>query len=260
MAEIICVISQKGGTGKTTLVRTLSDALRQAGLRLLAVDLDPQANLSDYFDVPAGTAPDVGAVLLGEASPQDAIHNGVIPANLGLAAAEARLATQPGSDTRLRDALEPLRDRYDLILLDCPPALGLLTVNAMLAATQVLLCTAPQYFAMSGVEQALEFVELTRERANPALALLGIIVSIADLRTRHAREAVAALREFYGDQVFTTMIRASIAYSESAELGVSILEHRRALGTDYLNLAVELLTRLGQDTAARRIARQLEKH
>src|SRR3954447_10333770 len=134
MATTIAVLSQKGGTGKTTTVRTLTDIFRRIGLDVLAVDLDPQANLSDYFDIPPDADPTIADVLAGKAKATDAIHDGVLPANLGLAESELDLSGKMGREMTLRRALRDVKRRYDVILVDCPPALGLLTVNAVVAS------------------------------------------------------------------------------------------------------------------------------
>jgi chromosome partitioning protein len=253
MAATIAVLSQKGGTGKTTAVRTLTDIMRRVGLDTLAVDLDPQGNLSDYFDVPPDADPTVADVLTGRAQASDAIHSDVIPANLQLAEAELALSGKMGRELTLRRALRDLERAYDVILLDCPPSLGLLTVNALVAADHALITAEAQYFAMQGVEQALEVIELARESLNPDLAWLGVVLNLADMRTVHSREAHASLAEAFGDRVFETTIRQSIAYAESAERGVSILDHRPDLGADYLALSAELLDRLGLAEARGRL-------
>jgi chromosome partitioning protein len=256
MTQTIAVLSQKGGTGKTTTVRTLTDALRRARVRTLAVDLDPQGNLSDYFDVPPDAQPTIGDVLGGRASAQEAIHADVIPANLSLAEAELALGGKMGRELTLRRALAKLpADSYDVILVDCPPSLGLLTVNALVAADYALITAEAQYFALQGVEQALEVIELARDTLNPELELLGVLLNLADMRTVHSREALASLREQLGEKVLDTVVRSSIAYAESAERAVSILDHRPDLGADYRGVAAELLARLpGLDGASGRLA------
>ena len=245
MATTIAVLSQKGGTGKTTTVRTLTDVFRRIGLRVLVVDLDPQGNLSDYLDVPPDATPTIGDVLSGRAKAKDAVHDGIIPANLNLAEAELALGGKMGRELTLKKALRTVADDYDLVLIDCPPALGLLTVNALVAADYALLSAEAQYFAMQGVEQALEVIELAKDTLNPGLEWLGVVLNIADMRTKHSREAFASLREHFGDKLFDTTIRSSIAYAESSERAVSILDYRPDLGADYLDVADELLKRLG---------------
>jgi len=254
MAAIVSVLSQKGGTGKTTAVRTLADVFRRVDLRVLAVDLDPQGNLSDYLDVDPDASPTIGDVLAGRAEARAAIHNGIVPANLGLAEAELALGGKMGRELALKKALRELRDEYDVILVDCPPALGLLTVNALVASDHALISAEAQYFALQGVEQALEVIELARENLNPDLEWLGVVLNITDMRTRHSREAFDSLRQHFGEKLLDTTIRASIAYAESAERAVSILDYRPDLATDYLSIAEELLKRLGMDGPRRRVA------
>ncbi|MGB8874814.1 MAG: AAA family ATPase, partial [Solirubrobacteraceae bacterium] len=195
MAATISVLSQKGGTGKTTAVRTLTDVFRRVDLRVLAIDLDPQGNLSDYLDVDPEASPTIGDVLSGRAKARNAIHDGIIPANLGLAEAELALGGKMGRELALKKALRDVRDDYDVILIDCPPALGLLTVNALVASDHALISAEAQYFSLQGVEQALEVIELARENLNPDLEWLGVVLNIADMRTRHSREAFDSLRQ-----------------------------------------------------------------
>jgi chromosome partitioning protein len=251
----IAVLSQKGGTGKTTTVRTLTDALRRADVRTLAVDLDPQGNLSDYFDVPPDAEPTIADVLSERATAAETIHDDLIPANLSLAEAELMLGGKMGREMTLRRALAKAPKAYEVILIDCPPSLGLLTVNALVAADRALVTAEAQYFALQGVEQAMEVVELARDSLNPNLELLGVLLNLADMRTVHSREALSSLKERFGEQVFDTVIRSSIAYAESAERAKSILDHRPDLGADYLALTDEVLERLpGFDTARARLA------
>jgi chromosome partitioning protein len=254
--KTIAVLSQKGGTGKTTTVRTLADALRRAGVRTLTVDLDPQGNLSDYFDVAPDAEPTIADVLAGRATAAEAIHEDLIPANLSLAEAELMLGGKMGREMTLRRALAKAPDDYEVILIDCPPSLGLLTVNALVAADRALVTAEAQYFALQGVEQAMEVVELARDSLNPQLELLGVLLNLADMRTVHSREALVSLQERFGEQVFATVVRSSIAYAESAERAKSILDHRPDLGADYLALADEVLERLsGFEGARKQLAR-----
>ncbi len=140
-------------------------------------------------------------MLTGRAKAADAIHDDVLPANLGLAEAELTLGGKMGRELTLRKALREVKDGYDVVLIDCPPALGLLTVNALVAADFALLSAEAQYFAMQGVEQALEVIELARDNLNPELEWLGVVLNIADMRTRHSREAFDSLREHFGEKL-----------------------------------------------------------
>jgi chromosome partitioning protein len=263
MAIKLAVLSQKGGTGKTTAVRHLADTFRRAELRVAAVDLDPQGNLSDYFDVDPEAEPTIRDVLVGAAKAQAALHVApdgvtVLPSNLQLAEAEVALAGKMGRELTLRRALKPIDGDFDVIFLDCPPNLGLLTVNALVAADHALLSAEAQYFALQGVDQALEVIELARDGLNPDLEWLGVAFTIADMRTVHSREAQASLKEHIGDKLLDTVVRQSIAYAESAERAVSIIDHRPDLGADYVALADELLGRLGLSDARRRLAPLLD--
>ena len=257
MALKIAVLSQKGGTGKTTAVRHLTEAFRAGGLRVLAIDLDPQGNLSDYFDIDPEAEPTIGDVLSGRSTATEAIVDDVIPSNLSLAEAELTLAGKMGRELTLRTKLKDVDDDYDVVLVDCPPALGLLTVNALVAADYALLSSEAQYFALQGVEQALEVIELARDSLNPDLEWLGVLFNIADMRTVHSREAFESLQEHVGEKLLEHTVRQSIAYAESAERAISIFEHRPDLGADYLKVAEELLRRLGLDDARRKVSAQL---
>ncbi|MGN6372574.1 MAG: ParA family protein [Solirubrobacteraceae bacterium] len=254
MAQTIAVLSQKGGTGKTTTVRTLADILRRIDVPTLAIDLDPQGNLSDYFDLPPESEPTVADVLSGASPPREAIHQGVMPASLNLAETELALGGKIGRELTLRRAIAELQDDYRIILVDCPPSLGLLTVNALVAADHALITAEAQYFALQGVEQALEVIEIARDSLNDELSLLGVLLNLADMRTIHSREALASVKERFGEKLFDTVVRSSIAYAESAERAVSILDHRPDLGADYLALAGEVLGRLpGMSDASARL-------
>src|SRR4051794_22184157 len=249
MADTIAVLSLKGGTGKTTTVRTLTDVFRQVGLQVLTIDLDPQGNLSDYFDVPPDATPGIADVLSGDAKLKDATHDGIVPATLNLAEVERALSGKMGRELVLSKALKDARKAYDFILIDCPPTLGLLTVNGLVAADHALISSEAQYFALQGVQGALDVIEQAREYYNSDLEFLGVVMNIADMRTTHSRAAYTQLTEAYGEKVFKTVIRASIAYAESAEKALSILDYRPDLGSDYLALADEILSRLGREEA-----------
>jgi chromosome partitioning protein len=255
MAQTIAVLSQKGGTGKTTTVRTLTDVLRRVEVKTLAVDLDPQGNLSDYFDMPPDVEPTIADVLSGASGAKQAIHEDVIPASLNLAETELMLGGKIGREMTLRRALADVKDEYEVVLVDCPPSLGLLTVNALVAADYAFVTAEAQYFALQGVEQALEVIDLARDSLNDELELVGVLLNLADMRTVHSREAKASLQERFGEKVFETTVRSSIAYAESAERAISILDHRPDLGADYVALTGELLERLpGMKDARARLA------
>ncbi len=253
MSTTIAVLSQKGGTGKTTMVRSLADVFERLGTDVLAIDADPQGNLSDYFDTAHDASPTLGDVLQGQARAADAVHGSVIPANLALSEAELALAGKIGREVILRRALMDLKRQKELILIDCPPTLGLLTVNALVCADYAILTTEAQYFSLQGMEQAMEVVELARESLNPELELLGVCLNIANMRTKHARHTLESLTERFGDKMFRTVIRQSIAYAESAERAIPILDYRPDRGSDYLSLAGEMVRRLGRPELLERL-------
>jgi chromosome partitioning protein len=258
MATTIAILSQKGGTGKTTMTRSLADILQRTGASVLAVDCDPQGNLSDYFDTDPAAQPTLGEVLTGQAKAVDAIHGDVIPANLGLAEAELILSGKMGRELTLRNALRECKRRYDFVLIDCPPTLGLLTVNALVAADRALLSAEAEYFSLQGVEQALEVLGLARDNLNPELDVLGIVLNIANMRTNHARETMATLQQHFPGAPFETVIRRSIAYAESAERAIPILEYRPDRAVDYLRLTLEILDRLDLPDRRESVERLIE--
>src|SRR5918911_203284 len=205
--------------------------------------------------IPATAATTIADVLAGRARAVDAVYDGaIVPANLGLAEAELVLGGKMGRELTLRRALRELAPRYDLVLIDCPPSLGLLTVNALVAADHAVISSEAEYFSLQGVEQALEVIELAKDNLRPELDWLGVLLNIADMRLVHARDALRQLRERFGEKVFGTVIRRSVRYAESAERGVSILDYAPDLGADYLALADELLGRLGFGEERERVA------
>ena len=262
MAVTIAILSQKGGTGKTTLTRSLSEGLSMAGLATLAIDSDPQGNLSEYFGVPADTYPTLGEVLTGRETAMDAVFGGrILPANLGLAEAELVLAAETGREMTLRNALREPKRNFDVILIDCPPTLGLMTVNALVASDRAILSSEAEHFSRQGAEQAMEVIGLARDNLNPALDLLGVLLNIAEMRTKHAQSTLENLKARFGEKVFETVIGRSIAYPESAMAGKSIFEFDRRRALDYAKLTVEVLERLGLEEPlkkARRLVKEIE--
>jgi chromosome partitioning protein len=164
-----------------------------------------------------------------------------------------------GRELVLRKAIRKASEDYDVVLIDCPPALGLLTVNGLVAADWALISSEAQYFALQGIEGALEVIEQAKEFYNDDLEWLGVFLNIADMRTVHSRAALDQVKEVFGDKVLDTVIRSSIAYAESAEKGDSILDHRPDLGRDYVELADELLRRIGLSNARRKLKPLLEQ-
>jgi chromosome partitioning protein len=244
MAETIAVLSLKGGTGKTTTVRTLADVFRRIGLDVLAIDLDPQGNLSDYFDVPPDASPTVADVLSGDAKVKAAAHDGIVPASPILAEVERSLSGKMGRELVLRKALKDARKQHDLILIDSPPALGLLTINALVAAGAVIVPTEARFFSLQGLQMLQESIEEITY-LNPRLAILGILLSKLDRRLREERAVAEYLRDRWGGLVFRTEIGTNSKILEAGSAGTSVFRYTGAerAAEMYLALAREVVER-----------------
>jgi chromosome partitioning protein len=257
---IISIANQKGGVGKTTTAINLAAALAMRGKKTLLIDLDPQGNSSmSYLDIRVAQKSMYDVFVDKDTSLADVIlpasqpNLSIAPARIALAKLESRLVGELDAPFKLKDELERVNGQYQNVVIDCPPALGLLTVNGLVASDWAIVSAEAQYFALQGVQGALDVVEQAKEFYNPDLELAGVLMNIADMRTVHSREAYDTLAEHFPDTVFKTVIRSSIAYAESAEKARSILDHRPDLGADYLALADELLKRIGLDAPRRKL-------
>jgi chromosome partitioning protein len=252
-ARIISVANQKGGVGKTATTTNLGTALFEMGHRVLVVDMDPQGNLSSSFRIPVDHDANVAQVLLDRkvALPIVTVFSSesatldLVPTDINLATAEAALANKLGREFRLRDSLMTVSDRYDLVLIDTPPSLGLLTINSLVAAHMVLVPTEARYFSLQGLKMLQESIDEILY-INPHLRILGIVLSKYDRRLREEQTVAAYLRENWGDLVFETSVGTNSKILEAASSGVPLIEltgAKRAVDA-YRSLAREVLARV----------------
>jgi chromosome partitioning protein len=251
-ARIIALCNQKGGVGKTTSTINLGAALAEYGRRVLAIDFDPQGALSAGLGVPTHDVPTIYDLLLGtiknpaEAIIHTAVPNlDVIPANIDLSAAEVHLVNEVARETILARVLRKVSDQYDVVLIDCQPSLGLLTVNALTAAHGVLIPLECEFFALRGVALLVETIEKVKDRLNPAIELDGILATMFDPRTLHSREVLERVVETFGDQVLETVIGRTVKFPDASVAGAPITtfapEH--SASEAYRQLARELISR-----------------
>jgi chromosome partitioning protein len=256
-ARIIAVANQKGGVGKSTTAVSLGAALAELGHRVLVVDLDPQGNASTglgirheardvtVYDVLAAEAAIEGAIV---ATPVPNLY--AIPSTIDLAGAEIELVSQFSRELRLRKALAPLKDGgYEFILLDCPPSLGLLTVNALAAAEELIVPIQCEYYALEGLGQLLRNVTLVQQNVNPALRLTGIVMTMYDPRTKLSEQVVEEVRRYFGDRVYDTIIPRTVRLSEAPGFGqpITVYDPKSRGAQCYRELANEVATKLPRD-------------
>ena len=253
LGKIIAVTNQKGGVGKTTTAVNLSACIADRGKRVLLVDIDPQGNATSGLGKAEGVARTVYDVLIGEATAQEAtVETGfgalsLIPTAIELAGAEIELVGVEAREHLLKNALEPVKDDYDYIFIDCPPSLSLLTLNALTAADSVLIPIQCEYYALEGVGQLVNTIKLMRKKLNPALAIEGILLTMFDGRTNLCAQVVQEVRNHFRDEAFATMIPRNVRLSEAPSYGLPIhLYDGRCSGAQaYRELAGELLERNG---------------
>ncbi len=251
MGTIYAIANQKGGVGKTTTAVNLAACVAEAGYEALLVDIDPQCNATLGLGLPKDaerTVYDVlgGSVALDEIVLPSAIeHLWVAPAGPDLAGATVELPRISGSETRLKDALAGVRERYAFTFLDCPPSLGPLTVNALVAADQVIVPVQAEYFALEGLAGLLDTLALVQRELNPRLTIAGMLLTMFDARTRLAQDVEREIRQHFPSQVFQTVIPRNIRVSEAPSFGKPVIHHDpHCAGSDaYFELAKEVAAR-----------------
>ena len=252
MTKIIAIINQKGGVGKSTTAINLSAALGEMGKQVLLVDLDPQGNATSGLGIEKGQLNAcIYDVLLNDVPIQNAIIPDVcqgldlVPATINLAGAEVELVSEMARENRLKDAVGSMRGKYDYIFVDCPPSLGLLTVNALVGADKLIIPIQTEFYALEGVTKLLESMKRVKSRLNPALDIFGILLTMYDGRTTLSRQVAAEVRNYFGDQVFETIIPRTVKLSEAPSYGMPITQYDPSGkgAAAYSELAKEVVNR-----------------
>jgi chromosome partitioning protein len=251
MGTVYAIANQKGGVGKTTTAVNLAACVAEAGYESLLIDIDPQSNATLGLGLDKNARPTIYDALVGEISLAEAIrptgidHLSIVPAGPDLAGATVELPRLPGSESRLREALAAIRDEYSFVLLDCPPSLGPLTVNALVAADRVIVPVQAEYFALEGLAGLLDTLSLVQRELNPRLTVAGMLLTMHDGRTRLAQDVEREVREHFPRLVFETVIPRNVRIGESPSFGKPVIHYDpHCAGADaYFELAKEVAAR-----------------
>lgn len=252
MTQILAVVNQKGGVGKTTTAVNIATILASKGQKVLMVDMDPQGNATSSYGIDKNAqSSTIYDVLINDLPFEDIMIDVgrrnllLCPANIQLAGAEIELVGLVSRETILKKALNLIRDRFDFVLMDCPPSLGLLTLNALTAANGVLVPIQSEYFALEGLTQLMETITLVKKGLNPHLTVFGVVVTMFDARTQLAHQVASEVRRYFGERVFRTIIPRNVRLSEAPSFGKSIIEYDpKSKGAEcYDALAKEIIRR-----------------
>ncbi len=253
MSQVIAIANQKGGVGKTTTAINLGASLAVAEKRTLVVDIDPQGNATSGLGIERPEArPTIYEVLVGSRPLRESVVQGVhfplldvVPSTRDLVGAEIELVAAGSRERILRDALDPLRDAYDYVLVDCPPSLGLLTLNTLIAADSVLIPIQCEFYALEGLSQLLNTIRLVQRGLNRQLAIEGVLLTMFDQRLNLSKQVAAEAREYFGDKVYQTAIPRNVRLAEAPSFGQPIIQYDvlSAGARSYLALSRELLER-----------------
>lgn len=266
MAKTICIANQKGGVGKTTTSVNLSSALANLGKRVLLIDMDPQGNASSGLGIKRHESQDANSyhVLIGEKTLSEATQNTtnknlkISTANPDLVGAEIELVDMPQREYRLKQAIATVSDQYDYVIIDCPPSLGLLTLNALNAADSFLVPLQCEYYALEGLSQLLNTAGIIKKNLNPQLHIEGIVLTMFDVRNNLSHQVVTEIKNHFGEKVFNAVIPRNVRLSEAPSHGQSILEYDiKSIGAiRYLELAREVIANTNAKIAAELASKQ----
>lgn len=269
MARTIAICNQKGGVAKTTSAVSVSSYLAIESKKTLLIDLDPQSNATNGIGIDKHSIKSsIYNVLHEHTSLQSIIvptqieNLSVAPSNLDLTGAEVELVNAMSREYRLKKAIKTIRDQYDFIIIDCPPSLGLLTVNALAAAGSVIIPVQCEYYALEGLSQLMNTISLIRDNLNSELKIEGVLLTMADYRTKLTKEVIGEVKKFFGEKVYTTVIPRSIKLTEAPGFGKPIVLYDKAsIGAEaYHNVAKEVIGEVSQPLESKEVVENLEGH